>query len=93
MMHLIIDVMVQRTEATVEFRLDGSLADDVEEKIHKCELDMKVETAPDLSPVGKEAPHCTRLITTHSGAFEDPCTVRGIFSYMHFIPVLITQSS
>lgn len=69
--------ILQLSEQSVQFRLDGRLAVGAEKKVHKCEVSVEVETAPDISS-SSPAPHnCTKWINTYYGAFQHPCTVAG----------------
>lgn len=67
-------------EARVNFTLGGSLFAQVKHSHHKCECGVAVEGPPGLfSDVNKELLPCTKMLTTHHGSFQDPCTLPGIY--------------
>lgn len=69
--------ILQLSEQSVQFRLGGRLAVSAEKKVHKCEVSVEVETAPDVGSSSQAAHNCTMWINTYYGAFQHPCTVAG----------------
>ena len=61
----------------MQFRLEGRLAVSAEKKVHKCEVSVEVETAPDIGGSSLAPHNCTKWINTYYGAFQHPCTVAG----------------
>ena len=77
----------QNGTAMVEYRLSGELVSREPIKRHLCEMDISVQplallplssSSTAAPPPPEQRSHCTALVVTYYGAFDDPCKLPGL---------------
>ena len=68
---------MQGVQSSVEFVLNGELASSSSQKVHKCELKIRVKTLPELHGDEQQTRLCNKYFETYYGAFTDLCTNDG----------------
>ena len=78
----------QNGTAMVEYRLSGELVSREPIKRHLCEMDISVQplallplsssSSTAAPPPPEQRAHCTALVVTYYGAFDDPCKLPGL---------------
>lgn len=67
----------QGRQTSVEFVLNGDLANKISRKLHKCEMNVKIKTESGLHSGVQQPPVCHKYIETFYGAFTDICQHEG----------------
>ena len=72
--------MLQMSHSVVKFALSGALAAHLHRAQHKCELNVQIKAAPELTT--QQFPPCSQWITTYNGVFKNPCKHKGTCTCM-----------